>query len=86
MKTPEEIADLILIWGTGTVDIHLRIRDAICCERERCDEFEDKCEGLEANLDSALTVLIKHINGEKDLTSAGEWVRLNYPNRAGELK
>ena len=43
-------------------------------------------EGAMSDLDSAISVLIKRINGEADLASAAEWVRLNYPKRAGEIK
>ena len=42
-------------------------------------------EGAMADLDSAITVLIRRINGEADLASAAEWVRLNYPSRASEI-
>lgn len=42
-------------------------------------------EGAMADLQSAITVLIRRINGEADLASAAEWVRLNYPSRASEI-
>ena len=87
-KTPDEIADDILDQAClgephvrNGVDAALRkdIAEAIQAER-------DEIEGPLTELDSALTVLIKRINGEKDLASAAKWVRLNYPKRASELK
>ncbi|RWX72522.1 DUF1653 domain-containing protein [Mesorhizobium sp. M2A.F.Ca.ET.039.01.1.1] len=52
---------------------------------DQLDQAQDKIDGLSADLDSALEVLIRRINGEADLASAAEWVRLNYPNLAGKI-
>lgn len=41
--------------------------------------------GLQEDLKSAVSVLIRRINGDADVASAAEWVRLNYPDRAGEI-
>lgn len=50
------------------------------------DYQDDLCRmGVEEDLESALAVLIRRINGEKDLASAGEWVRLNYPRLADKI-
>lgn len=43
-------------------------------------------DGLKDDLDAALDALIRRINGEADLASAAEWVRLNYPDRAKDLR
>jgi hypothetical protein len=54
------------------------------CEEETATErLEYKVDALEHELNSALDVLIRRINGEADLRSAAEWVVLNYP-RKGE--
>lgn len=42
-------------------------------------------EGAMSDLHSAITVLIHRINREKDLASAAEWVKRNYPGRADEI-
>lgn len=43
-------------------------------------------DGMKDDLDAALDALIRRINGEADLASAAEWVRLNYPGRAKDLR
>lgn len=43
-------------------------------------------EGALSDLDAALDVLVRRINGEASLESAAEWLRLNYPDKAGSLK
>ena len=45
------------------------------------DELEDKIDGLESELSSAVDVLFWHGDDE-----AREWVRLNYPNQYDVLK
>lgn len=47
-------------------------------ERKLADERLNY-EGAMSDIDSLLKVLIRRINGEADLASAAEWVRLNYP-------
>lgn len=42
--------------------------------------------GAMSDLDSALDVLVRRINGEADLESAAEWLRSNYPEKAQALK
>jgi hypothetical protein len=41
--------------------------------------------GAIADLESALDVLVSRINGEKDLASAADWVRVNYPRLASKI-
>ncbi|WP_292036770.1 MULTISPECIES: hypothetical protein [unclassified Brevundimonas] len=53
-------------------------------ERKLADERLNY-EGALSDIDSLLTVLIRRINGEKDLASAAEWVRLNYPLAAEKI-
>lgn len=48
-------------------------------------EMEMNYEGALSDCQAAVTVLIRRINGEADLASAAEWIRLNYPKRAAEL-
>jgi len=56
------------------------------CEEETATErLEYKVDALEHELDSALNVLIRRINGEADLASAAEWVVLNYPRKAAAI-
>jgi Domain of unknown function (DUF6378) len=43
-------------------------------------------EGAMADLDAALEVLINRITGEKDLASAKEWLRLNYPDKYRKIR
>ena len=47
----------------------------------RVDELEDKIDGLESELSSAIDVLFWH--GDE---AASEWVRLNYPKQYAALK
>lgn len=53
-------------------------------DRSNKDQWD--YEGAMSDLDSVLDVLIKRINGEADLESAAEWVRLNYPEKAKGIK
>lgn len=53
------------------------------------DEIEEQrlnYEGAMADLDAVLDVLVRRINGEADLASAAEWLRMNYPEKAQALK
>ena len=43
-------------------------------------------DGALSDIDSLLRVLIRRINGEADLASAAEWVRLNYPLAAEAIR
>jgi hypothetical protein len=47
-------------------------------QRLEIERLRDKAEGLDADLDSALAVLIRRIKGEADLASAKLWLGLNY--------
>ena len=49
------------------------------------DHLEYTIDGLRCDLDSALDVLIRRINGEADLDSAANWLRLNYPGRSEQI-
>ena len=49
--------------------------------RSRVDELEDKIDGLESELSSAIDVLFWH--GDE---AASEWVRLNYPKQYATFK
>jgi hypothetical protein len=60
-------------------ELHLEAAAAIRAARDNYD-------GALADIDSALDVLIRRINGEADLASAAEWVRLNYPKHAERLR
>lgn len=53
--------------------------------RIKIDQWKDKADGLQSDLECALEVLVRRINGEADLASAAEWVRLNYPLLAARL-
>ena|SRR5665647_1075580 len=46
--------------------------------KEALENEEARAGRLDAELQSALTVLVRRINGEEDLASAGEWLRANY--------
>lgn len=54
-------------------------------EETATERQENKVDALEHELDSALDVLIRRINGEADLRSAAEWVVLNYPRKAAAI-
>lgn len=41
-------------------------------------------DGIKYDLESALRVLARRINGEKDLASAADWLEANYPDFAQE--
>jgi hypothetical protein len=57
------------------------IIDANYAANKRADELEDKIDGLESDLSSAVDVLFWHGDDE-----AREWVRLNYPKQYDVLK
>lgn len=47
--------------------------------------LRDKVDGLESDLDSALDVLVRRINGDADLVSAHDWLVSNYPGLKDKL-
>jgi len=51
------------------------------CLAEQLEEAQGKIEGLLSDLDSALNVIVRRVNGEADLASAKEWLGLNYPGK-----
>lgn len=61
------------------------IADHLLVTGLRLEAAQDKSDGLQADLDSALDVLERRIIGEADLPSAFQWLRLNYPDRAEAL-
>jgi hypothetical protein len=59
----------------------LAILSALDAANKRADELEDKIDGLESDISSAVDVLFWHGDDE-----AREWVRLNYPKQYAALK
>jgi len=55
-------------------------------EESEAERLAYKVDALEHELDSALDVLIRRINGERDLESAAMWLRLNYKKKAKLLR
>ncbi len=41
--------------------------------------LQDKVDGLESNLQSALDLMVRVARGEQTVHRMGEWVSLNYP-------
>lgn len=72
--SPATILDLIASARRDAEEIE-RLRIAIEGEKLNYD-------GAISDLESALQVLARRINGEKDLDSARTWLELNYPDFA----
>lgn len=41
--------------------------------------MEDKIDGLESELDSAIDLMVRVARGEQTVHNMGEWVSLNFP-------
>lgn len=82
MRNPEGLRHMACICHAMGFEIELKIVDASI--RQEITE-EDYAEVM-SDLNAALDVLIKRINGEADLTSAAEWIKTNFPEKASEIK
>lgn len=79
-KGLDTIADLTLAMG-----VNIRFSVSSMNIEPTVDEMRMNYEGAMSDLDSALDVLISRINGEKDMESAAEWIRLNYPSKSSAI-
>jgi hypothetical protein len=43
------------------------------------DQLQDRVDGLQSDLEAAIAVMWRRVNGEADIDSMGEWLDLNYP-------
>lgn len=84
MLDPTKLADEWADYGGQSLPFTITViheeRDLIVRALRALDDT-----GMKDDLDSALDVLIRRINGEAPLSTAAEWVRLNYPARAKDL-
>jgi len=48
-------------------------------------DLQDTVDGLEAELDSAIDLMIRVAHGEQTVQAMGEWVSLNFPKRRVDL-
>ena len=92
MLDPLKLADRVAAWTlrsdispsmVSTPEIDLIVHALRELGAKPDDPADD---GVKDDLDAALDALIRRINGEADLASAAEWVRLNYPSRAKDLR
>ena len=83
--TVEELEAIEIDWTQGVSENFQRVKSAalaaIEAANKRADELEDKIDGLESDISSAVDVLFWHGDDE-----AREWVRLNYPKQYAALK
>lgn len=90
--TDEELEEIEIDWTQGVAENFERVKSAalaalesaeaeLTAIRERVNELEDKIDGLESELSSAVDVLFRRGDDE-----AREWVRLNYPKQYAALK
>jgi hypothetical protein len=83
--TDEELEAIEIDWTQGVAENFERVKSAalaaIEAANKRADELEDKIDGLESDLSSAIDVLFWH--GDE---AASEWIRLNYPKQYATFK
>ena len=83
--TVEELEAIEIDWTHGVGENFERVKSAalaaIEAANKRADELEDKIDGLESDLSSAVDVLFRRGDNE-----AREWIRLNYPKQYAALK
>ena len=83
--TVEELEAIEIDWTQGVAENFERVKSgalaAIEAANKRADDLEDKIDGLESDLSSAVDVLFRRGDDE-----AREWVRMNYPKQYDVLK